>query len=314
MDGALHRAAAPTLTLNSPSPQPSPAAQELLLDVAAIRVIGGKASPRAAAKHIDSLIAKREAALVESSASWQRRSTSLMALWDRVRKVARSKTLVCWDVLTVSDPSGAGKPDGAGGGAKGTGVAHKVSMKDFDIVDVLGSGGYGAHAPPAEGGGRSAGEGRRAQRGGPFGARAPHGPSSPPPLHTCAPPLRPLGTVYLARRRSTRDLVAIKALTKAHLRETNALANVQLERLILSSAQSPSVVQLYFSFASKANVYAPRRRSAAAPALLGGPSAAASTPTRLHAFIPTRLHAFTSTLLPACPLPIALSALTSATW
>ena len=59
----------------------------------------------------------------------------------------------------------------------------------------------------------------------------------------------------MARRRSTKDLVAIKALTKAHLRETNALANVQLERLILSSAQSPSVVQLFFSFASKANVY-----------------------------------------------------------
>lgn len=179
------------------------ALKALLLEVAATRIVGGKASPAAAAKHIEQLIDAHEIVMREASSGAPKRKAAIMMLWEKVRRLPRSKVSLCWDVLSLNDPAGSGAStrldDGSGA------QARKVAMKDFDIVDVLGSGGY--------------------------------------------------GMVYLARRRSTMDLVAIKALTKAHLRETNALANVQLERLILSSAQSPYVVELFFSFSSRANVY-----------------------------------------------------------
>ena len=112
--------------------------QQLLSDVASIRVIGGKASPSSAAKHIEQLLERHEHALIEDAAKWSKRSPAIMALWEKVRRLPRSKLSVCWDVLTVDDPAGKG-----GAKTSATGVAHKVSMKDFDIVDVLGSGGYG---------------------------------------------------------------------------------------------------------------------------------------------------------------------------
>ena len=63
------------------------------------------------------------------------------------------------------------------------------------------------------------------------------------------------GTVWLARRKRTGDLSAIKVLSRADTVARNMLSSVRLEKSILASADCPFVVQLYFSFATAKHLY-----------------------------------------------------------
>ncbi|KAJ1636515.1 kinase-like domain-containing protein, partial [Pavlovales sp. CCMP2436] len=63
------------------------------------------------------------------------------------------------------------------------------------------------------------------------------------------------GRVFLAMKRKTGDLYAVKVLSKADTLRKNQLANVTAEQAILASANNPFVVKLYYSFASKRYLY-----------------------------------------------------------
>jgi serine/threonine-protein kinase RIM15 len=63
------------------------------------------------------------------------------------------------------------------------------------------------------------------------------------------------GSVYLARKRITGDLYAIKVLKKADMVAKNQVMNVKAERMILARIDSPFVVKLFYSFQSKENLY-----------------------------------------------------------
>ena len=58
------------------------------------------------------------------------------------------------------------------------------------------------------------------------------------------------GTIWMAKRRRTEDLVAIKVLSRQDTKAKKMLASVHLERNILADADSPYVVKLFFSFAT----------------------------------------------------------------
>ena len=63
------------------------------------------------------------------------------------------------------------------------------------------------------------------------------------------------GTIWLAKRRRTDDLVAIKVLSRQDTKAKKMLSSVHLERNILADADSPYVVKLFFSFATMKQLY-----------------------------------------------------------
>ncbi|CAI7905247.1 unnamed protein product, partial [Closterium sp. NIES-53] len=63
------------------------------------------------------------------------------------------------------------------------------------------------------------------------------------------------GRVFLAQKRTTGDLFAIKVLRKADMIRKNAVESVQAERNILASARSPFVVRCFYSFTCRENLY-----------------------------------------------------------
>nr|PNR28567.1 hypothetical protein PHYPA_029159 [Physcomitrium patens] len=63
------------------------------------------------------------------------------------------------------------------------------------------------------------------------------------------------GRVFLARKRTTGDLFAIKVLKKADMIRKNAVESVKAERNILISARNPFVVRFFYSFTCAENLY-----------------------------------------------------------
>jgi microtubule-associated serine/threonine kinase len=63
------------------------------------------------------------------------------------------------------------------------------------------------------------------------------------------------GRVYLARKRATGDLYAIKVMRKVDLIRKNMVQSVKNERNILAMANNPFVVRFYYSFTSRDNLY-----------------------------------------------------------
>ena len=64
------------------------------------------------------------------------------------------------------------------------------------------------------------------------------------------------GSVFLARKRATGDLYAVKVLRKSDMIAKNQITNVRAERMILMNrTQSPFVVKLFFTFQSAENLY-----------------------------------------------------------
>ena len=63
------------------------------------------------------------------------------------------------------------------------------------------------------------------------------------------------GTVWLAKRKRTGDLVAIKVHSKSHTKTKNMLSGVFLERKILLEADNPYVTKLFFAFATSKHMY-----------------------------------------------------------
>ncbi|KAH7276700.1 hypothetical protein KP509_39G018200 [Ceratopteris richardii] len=63
------------------------------------------------------------------------------------------------------------------------------------------------------------------------------------------------GRVFLARKRTTGDLFAIKVLRKADMIRKNAVESILAERDILISTCNPFVVRLFYSFTCSENLY-----------------------------------------------------------
>ncbi|ONK65314.1 uncharacterized protein A4U43_C07F35850 [Asparagus officinalis] len=63
------------------------------------------------------------------------------------------------------------------------------------------------------------------------------------------------GRVFLAKKRTTGDLFAIKVLKKADMIRKNAVESILAERDILISVQNPFVVRFFYSFTSRENLY-----------------------------------------------------------
>ncbi|XP_068649519.1 probable serine/threonine protein kinase IRE [Aristolochia californica] len=63
------------------------------------------------------------------------------------------------------------------------------------------------------------------------------------------------GRVFLARKRVTGDLFAIKVLRKADMIRKNAVESILSERDILISARNPFVVRFFYSFTCRENLY-----------------------------------------------------------
>uniref|UniRef100_A0A7N0V4L3 non-specific serine/threonine protein kinase n=1 Tax=Kalanchoe fedtschenkoi TaxID=63787 RepID=A0A7N0V4L3_KALFE len=63
------------------------------------------------------------------------------------------------------------------------------------------------------------------------------------------------GRVFLARKRATGDLFAIKVLKKADMIRKNAVESILAERNILISVRNPFVVRFYYSFTCRENLY-----------------------------------------------------------
>jgi len=63
------------------------------------------------------------------------------------------------------------------------------------------------------------------------------------------------GRVYLARKKATQDLFAIKVMRKADLMRKNMVESVKNERNILATTSNPFVVRFYYSFQSQYNLY-----------------------------------------------------------
>ena len=64
------------------------------------------------------------------------------------------------------------------------------------------------------------------------------------------------GSVFLAKKRTTGDIFAIKILKKADMIAKNQITNVRAERMILMNrTQSPFVVKLFFTFQSPEYLY-----------------------------------------------------------
>ncbi|XP_042494848.1 probable serine/threonine protein kinase IREH1 [Macadamia integrifolia] len=63
------------------------------------------------------------------------------------------------------------------------------------------------------------------------------------------------GPIYLAKKRATGDLFAIKVLKKADMIRKNAVESILAERDILISVHSPFVVRFFYSFTCRENLY-----------------------------------------------------------
>lgn len=63
------------------------------------------------------------------------------------------------------------------------------------------------------------------------------------------------GKVYLARKRTTGDLFAIKVLNKMDMLQKNDIDRILAERNILITVRNPFVVRFFYSFTSKDHVY-----------------------------------------------------------
>ena len=63
------------------------------------------------------------------------------------------------------------------------------------------------------------------------------------------------GRVYLAEKKATGDLYALKVMRKAELVSKNVMDVVNNERNILAVARNPFVVRCYYCFQSEANLY-----------------------------------------------------------
>ncbi|KAG0219966.1 hypothetical protein BGX31_011114 [Mortierella sp. GBA43] len=63
------------------------------------------------------------------------------------------------------------------------------------------------------------------------------------------------GKVYLAKKKTTKDLYAIKILKKADMVRKNMVNHVLAERRVLALTRTPFVVQLFYAFASKDYLY-----------------------------------------------------------
>ncbi|KAL7595631.1 hypothetical protein Lser_V15G29604 [Lactuca serriola] len=63
------------------------------------------------------------------------------------------------------------------------------------------------------------------------------------------------GRVFLAKKRTTRDLFAIKVLKKADMIRKNAVESILAERDILISVLNPFVVRFFYSFTCRENLY-----------------------------------------------------------
>ena len=63
------------------------------------------------------------------------------------------------------------------------------------------------------------------------------------------------GKVYLARKRRTKDLYAVKIQKKSDMLRKNMVENVIAERRILSSASNPYIVRLYYAFQNERYLY-----------------------------------------------------------
>lgn len=63
------------------------------------------------------------------------------------------------------------------------------------------------------------------------------------------------GRVYLARKKNTGDIYAIKVMNKRELLRKNQNHHIQAERRIMSHADNPFVVKLFYSFQSKNHLY-----------------------------------------------------------
>ncbi|WOG96941.1 hypothetical protein DCAR_0416280 [Daucus carota subsp. sativus] len=63
------------------------------------------------------------------------------------------------------------------------------------------------------------------------------------------------GRVFLARKRATGDLFAIKVLKKADMIRKNAVESILAERDILISVRNPFVVRFFYSFTGRDNLY-----------------------------------------------------------
>ena len=63
------------------------------------------------------------------------------------------------------------------------------------------------------------------------------------------------GRVFLARKKNTGDIYAIKVMNKRELLRKNQNQHIQAERQIMSHADNPFVVKLFYSFQSKNHLY-----------------------------------------------------------
>ncbi|XP_010483900.1 PREDICTED: probable serine/threonine protein kinase IRE [Camelina sativa] len=63
------------------------------------------------------------------------------------------------------------------------------------------------------------------------------------------------GRVFLAKKRATGDLFAIKVLKKADMIRKNAVESILAERNILISVRNPFVVRFFYSFTCRENLY-----------------------------------------------------------
>lgn len=63
------------------------------------------------------------------------------------------------------------------------------------------------------------------------------------------------GRVFLAKKRTTGDLFAIKVLAKADMIRKNAVESILAERNILISVRNPFVVRFFYSFTCRENLY-----------------------------------------------------------
>jgi serine/threonine-protein kinase RIM15 len=103
----------------------------------------------------------------------------------------------------------------------------------------------------------------KAMRDAPLSPRIPSAALSrpPPPSIKDFEIIKPIsrgafGSVFLAKKTTTGDYYAIKALKKSDMIAKNQITNVKAERTILiNQASSPHVAKLFFSFQSKEYLY-----------------------------------------------------------
>jgi len=119
----------------------------------------------------------------------------IIELLSQVHKLVGKKMDVHWDLISLMDPISKRTTSGV------SGTARRIGLKEFALVEPIGSGGY--------------------------------------------------GTVWLARRKRTSDLVAIKVLDKETTKKCKMHSAVMLERDIMRDFNDPYIVTLFFSFSTK---------------------------------------------------------------